>query len=415
MLTPTLPKILDDRRKPLTRYGAMGGALARGLLAPYTTSRDATHLSDQDLKKVALITSQRGKLLATIADAFRVPERAPRRDRAEAAGRRRAQTAQGYVLRPSSYRAFTLDGPGGSPGHGQCLPGRWCKRVTPVRLKQVSVGDGDYTFGRAPRSGAACVYQPRPLVIFSRPSIRGSPRGSSGLQRIEALLGGGHKRRATDRRLGSEMVTLYQQHDSGNCYKVRLLLAHLGRAYRTVSVSSLDGATRNPEFLAKNPIGKVPTVQLDDGRFLAEFNAILLHFAEGGPLLPSDKYDRAKAYEWLFFEQYIHEPAIAVRRALAVYPERRAQATPERMAMLLEAGNEALSVMERRLASAQWLAGSSFSVADISLYAYTHMAHEGGFELANYPGIIMWLERVRAMPGHTPIDKQFEVDDAGQR
>src|SRR5215467_13544628 len=110
------------------------------------------------------------------------------------------------------------------------------------------------------------------------------------------------------------MITLYQQQDSGNCYKVRLLLSHLGHAFRTVEVSSLDGSTRKPEFLAKNPIGKVPTVELEDGRFLAESNAILLYFAEGTKFLPPDRYDRAKTYEWLSFEQYSHEPAIAVRR-----------------------------------------------------------------------------------------------------
>ena len=123
------------------------------------------------------------------------------------------------------------------------------------------------------------------------------------------------------------MITLYQQHDSGNCYKVRLLLAHLDLPFQTVAISSLDGSTRRPEFLAKNPIGKVPTVRLDDGRYLAESNAILLHFAEGTELLPRDAYARAKVYEWLFFEQYSHEPAIAVRRALNVYPERGAEAT----------------------------------------------------------------------------------------
>src|SRR5580693_6444389 len=174
------------------------------------------------------------------------------------------------------------------------------------------------------------------------------------------------------------MITLYQQQDSGNCYKVRLCLRHLGVAFRTVAVSSLDGSTRRPDFLAKNPIGRVPTIEFDDGRYLAESNAILLHFAEGTRLLPADAYDRAKTYEWLFFEQYSHEPAIAVRRALSVYPERRAEATPARMAQLLEAGNRALAVLERRLESADWLAGGAFSVADISLYAYTHMAGEGG-------------------------------------
>jgi glutathione S-transferase len=200
------------------------------------------------------------------------------------------------------------------------------------------------------------------------------------------------------------MITLYQQQDSGNCYKVRLLLSHLGRAFRTVAVSSLDGSTRKPEFLAKNPIGKIPTVELDDGRFLAESNAILLHFAEGTEFLPRDRYDRAKTFEWLFFEQYSHEPVIAVRRALMVYPERRAAATPERMAELLDAGHRALAVMEQRLRTAEWLADACFSVADIALYAYTHMAHEGGFDLALYPGIGEWLSRVRRLPRHIPID-----------
>jgi glutathione S-transferase len=200
------------------------------------------------------------------------------------------------------------------------------------------------------------------------------------------------------------MLTLYQQHDSGNCYKVRLLLSHLHQPYRTVAVSSLDGSTRRPEFLAKNPIGKVPTIELDDGRYLAESNAILLYFAEGRPLLPTDAYDRGKAYQWLFFEQYSHEPAIAVRRALSVYPERRADATEPRMAQLLEARNRALAVMESQLASADWLAGEAFSVADISLYAYTHMAGQGGYDLAAFPGIGRWLERVASLPGHLAID-----------
>jgi len=200
------------------------------------------------------------------------------------------------------------------------------------------------------------------------------------------------------------MITLYEQHDSGNCYKVRLLLAHLGRPFQTVAVSSLDGSTRRPEFLAKNPIGKVPTVQLDDGRYLAESNAILLHFAQGTGLLPADAYARAKVYEWLFFEQYSHEPAIAVRRGLTVYPERAAEATPARMAQLLEAGNRALAVMERRLAAAEWLAGDAFSIADISLYAYTHMAAAGGYDLRPPPGIGRWLTRVAGLPRHVAIE-----------
>jgi glutathione S-transferase len=200
------------------------------------------------------------------------------------------------------------------------------------------------------------------------------------------------------------MITLYEQHSSGNCYKVRLLLTHLRRPFRTVEVSARDGTTRKPDYLSKNPIGKVPSVQLDDGRHLAESNAILLHFAEGTPFLPADAYERAKAYEWLFFEQYTHEPAIAVRRALMTYEERRPLATPERMAQLLQAGNFALDVMERRLASHAWLAGDTFSIADIALYAYTHTAEEGGYDLAPYPGIRKWLARIAALSGHVTLE-----------
>lgn len=200
------------------------------------------------------------------------------------------------------------------------------------------------------------------------------------------------------------MPTLYSQQDSGNCYKPRLLLAHLGTAFGVVDVDANDGSTHDAGFLARNPIGKVPVLELDDGRHLAESNAILLHLAEGTPFLPADPFDRAKAYEWLFFEQYSHEPAIAVRRSLLVYPERAHEAEPARMERLLRAGEQALAVMERRLAAAEWLAGSDFSVADIALYAYTHMAGEGGFDLSRNPGISAWLERIAGLPGHVPIE-----------
>ena len=198
-------------------------------------------------------------------------------------------------------------------------------------------------------------------------------------------------------------LTLYSQQNSGNCYKPRLLLAHLGRSFDIVEIDSNDGLTRGAEFLARNPIGKVPVVEFDDGRRMAESGAMLLHFAEGTKYLPAAPYDRAKAYEWMFFEQYSHEPYIAVRRALCLYPQRAAQATPARMQSLLEDGNRALGVMELRLAQADWLAGDAFSVADIALYAYTHMADEGGFDLAAYPGIRAWLSRVALQPGHVPV------------
>ncbi len=200
------------------------------------------------------------------------------------------------------------------------------------------------------------------------------------------------------------MLTLYQQQDSGNCYKPRLLLAHLRLPFRIVEINAIDGSTRTPDYLERNPNGKVPLLEFDDGRRLAESNAILLHLGEGTPFLPKDAFDRAKVYEWLFFEQYSHEPAIAVRRSLTIYPARRDLATPERMAKLYQDGKFALGVMEARLAATDWLAGANLSVADIALHAYTHMAAEGGFDLAVYPGITAWLARIAALPGHVTID-----------
>jgi glutathione S-transferase len=200
------------------------------------------------------------------------------------------------------------------------------------------------------------------------------------------------------------MLILYSQQRSGNAYKPRLLLAQLGIPFRIVDVNTYDGSTRQPEFLAKNPIGKVPLLEFPDGRRLAESNAMLLHLGEGTPYLPAGKFERAKAYEWLFFEQYSHETAIAVRRSILTAPERAAQRTPERLAALLDAGNRALDVMERRLSGADWLAGDGYSIADIALYAYTHKADEGGFELSAYPGIQAWLARVAAQPGHVPLE-----------
>lgn len=200
------------------------------------------------------------------------------------------------------------------------------------------------------------------------------------------------------------MLTLYSQQDSGNCYKPRLLLHRLGIPFRLVDVNSVDGETRNAAFTARNPNGKVPLLEFDDGRRLAESNAMLLHFAEGTPLLPADAFERAKCYEWLFFEQYSHEPALAVLRAVTVYPQRRAEADEARRARLTEASHKALAVMEARLSQAEWLAGSRDSVADIALYAYTHSAGEAGLDLSGYPGVTAWLARVAAQPGHVTRD-----------
>ncbi len=199
--------------------------------------------------------------------------------------------------------------------------------------------------------------------------------------------------------------TLYSMQNSGNCYKPRLLLHQLGLSFRLVDVDPGRGETRTADYLALNPNGRVPLLVLPDGRRLSESNAMLLHLAEGTAYIPADSYQRARCYQWLFFEQYDHEPTIAVARSwMAVYPDRIGKATPEQIANWQQKGNHALGVMEERLASNDWLAGDAYSVADIALYAYTHVAHEGGFDLARYPGITAWLKRVAATPGYVHMD-----------
>ena len=198
------------------------------------------------------------------------------------------------------------------------------------------------------------------------------------------------------------MFTVYGMADSGNCYKVKLALEALAQPYRWVEVDSTKGGTRTPEFLAMNPNGKVPTLQLEDGSYLPESNAILWYLAEGTPLLPADRAGRARALQWMFFEQYSHEPYIAVARFIRRYlPEnspRRAE-----LPRLEERGNQALAVMQQRLAQEPWFAGGRYTVADIALYAYTHCAADGGFDLARYPAVGAWLARVKAQPNHVPL------------
>ncbi len=201
-------------------------------------------------------------------------------------------------------------------------------------------------------------------------------------------------------------MRIYGMLDSGNCYKPRLLMALLGRPFEHVETSSRDGTTRTPGYLAKNPIGKVPLLELDDGRFIAESNAILLYLGEGTRYVPADPHDRAVVHQWLFFEQYSHEPNIAVRRSLIVYPERAHLATPERMAGLLEAGNKALAVMETQLAKTPWLAGAAPSVADVALFAYTQDAGLAGYDLNAFPHVAGWLDRVRLLDGFRGMDWQ---------
>ncbi|UCI09426.1 glutathione S-transferase family protein [Mesorhizobium sp. B1-1-8] len=199
-------------------------------------------------------------------------------------------------------------------------------------------------------------------------------------------------------------MILYDMIDSGNCYKPRLLMAKLGTPFTRVEVNSHTGETRKADYVAKNPNAMVPLLELDDGRRIAESNAILLYLAEGTRFLPADRYERALAYQWLFFEQYSHEPYIAVRKALLTFPERAKDATPERLALTLERGNKALGVMNRHLETDAFFTGGAFSVADIALYAYTHTAEMGGFQLDAYPAVVAWLKRVEADKGHVPIE-----------
>jgi glutathione S-transferase len=199
-------------------------------------------------------------------------------------------------------------------------------------------------------------------------------------------------------------VLLYNSPVSGNCYKVRLLLAHLGVEYETVELSVVDRSNRSEVLGDLNPAQRVPTIILDDGRPLGESNAILWYFGDRTPYVPTDPYERAQVLQWQFFEQYQHEPAIAVARFLVAYSEQPRDEYQDRLPGLLKSGNVALAAMERHLDGREFLVGERYSIADISLYAYTHVAHEGGFELEPYPAIRAWLARVAAQPGHVAID-----------
>jgi glutathione S-transferase len=196
-------------------------------------------------------------------------------------------------------------------------------------------------------------------------------------------------------------VLLYNSQVSGNCYKVRLLLAHLGVEYERREVDVVDRSNRVELLGDLNPALRVPTLVLDDGRPLAESNAILVYFGEGTPYVPEDRYERAQVLQWLFFEQYSHEPYIAVVRFWVAYsgaPPADAEVEARR-----RGGYAALDAMERHLSDRPFLVGERFTVADISLYAYTHVAGEGGFDLSGYSGIGVWLDRVAAQPGHVPM------------
>jgi len=200
------------------------------------------------------------------------------------------------------------------------------------------------------------------------------------------------------------MPILHQMPMSGNCYKIRLAASQLGIPLTLKDYPLHDGLTRKPDFLSKNPNGRVPLLEFEDGRTLPESGAILWHLSEASRLQPSDSWSRVRALQWMFFEQYSHEPYIAVARFIKAYgtpdiQERRKSEWP----MLMERGNAALGVMETHLAKHDWFAGGRYSIADIALYGYTHAADEGGFDLSLYPAVDAWLKRVAEQPGYIPM------------
>jgi glutathione S-transferase len=200
------------------------------------------------------------------------------------------------------------------------------------------------------------------------------------------------------------MYRVYGMASSGNCYKVYLTLTQLGHAFEWVETNIMKGTTRTPEFLAMNPNGKVPTLEIEPGKFLPESNAILYYLAEGTPLLPADRFQRAQAMQWLFYEQYSHEPYVAVARFIIHFlgnpPERKAD-----LEMRLKRGYQALDVMEQHLSSKEFFVADRYTIADIALYAYTHVAETGGFDLRDYPRVKNWLARVQAQPGYVAMGR----------
>ena len=202
---------------------------------------------------------------------------------------------------------------------------------------------------------------------------------------------------------------LFDYLDSGNGYKVRLLLAQLAQPYEWTELDIDAGKTRTPEFLKRNPNGRIPTLELDDGTNLAESNAILWYLAEGSSFAPSDRLGRAQALQWMFFEQYSHEPYVATPRYivkhLAADHPRRAE-LPDRLAR----GRAALAVMESHLATRRFFVAERYSIADIALYAYTHVADEGGHDLEPYGAVRAWLERVAGQPRYVPLMQRPAVD-----
>ena len=197
-------------------------------------------------------------------------------------------------------------------------------------------------------------------------------------------------------------MKIYGDTQSGNCYKIKLLASMLGIEHEWIHIDILAGETLTREFLSMNPNGKIPVIELDDGRYLWESNAILNYLAAGSDLLPIDSYEKAKVLQWQFFEQYSHEPYIAVARFINKYlgmPDDRKEEYQSKQ----EGGRKALSVIETQLKSTPYLVGEKMTIADISLYAYTHVAHEGGFDLSAFPLIQSWIKRIESHPEYVSM------------
>jgi glutathione S-transferase len=198
------------------------------------------------------------------------------------------------------------------------------------------------------------------------------------------------------------MYKVFGMSASGNCYKVKLLLAQLGLDYQWQEIDILKAETRTPEFLAINPNGKVPTLQIGADQYLAESNAILCYLAENTPYWATERFKKAETLQWLFFEQYSHEPYIAVARFIKKFlpPDHPRQADIPR---LHERGYQALQVMEQHLAKHDFFVDQCYSIADIALYAYTHVAADGGFDLSSYPAIQAWMQRLQQQPSYVEM------------
>jgi glutathione S-transferase len=198
------------------------------------------------------------------------------------------------------------------------------------------------------------------------------------------------------------MLTLYDYLPSGNGYKVRLLLSQLGLPFRLIEKDILKGETRTPDFLKLNPNGRIPVLQLEDGRCLAESGAIMFYLAEGTSFLSADRFERADTLRWMFFEQYSHEPYVAVAR-FWIHSLGKCKEWADRLEEKWRGGYQALDTMESHLKSRRFFVGERYSIADIALYGYTHVAEEGEFDLKRYPAIRAWLDRVGDQPRHVLI------------